>query len=154
LFRAGGLGTTERFPSATSSDLELSNEERKQRVSELDIPTFGPSKVILSSLIGMDSLPPITITVRKFQPVEGDRLTKCWVDAEGKLRQIELPHYAIADVRQYAAGFATYLRDNYMDWAKSGEDSYAIVAALALADVCSNRYNNVSILTIRLTNVW
>lgn len=144
LFRAGGLKTTERFPSATTSDLELSDEARKQRVSELDVPTFGPNKVIHSSLIGMDSVPPIAITVRKFQPVEGDRLSKSWVDAEGKLRELELQHYAIADVRQYAAQFATYLRDNYMGWAKSEGGPYPIVAALIRSEVCQVKFEQKS----------
>lgn len=145
MFRAGGLKTTQRFPSATTRDLELSDQARKQRISQLDVPTFGPNKVILSSLIGMDSIPPIAITVRRFQPVEGDQLGKSWVDAEGRLRELELQPYAIADVRQYAAQFATYLRDNYMGWAESEGGPYTIVAALIQSEVCQVQFEQQSI---------
>lgn len=93
----------------------------------------------------MDSIPPIAITVRRFQPVEGDQLGKSWVDAEGRLRELELQPYAIADVRQYAAQFATYLRDNYMGWAESEGGPYTIVAALIQSEVCQVQFEQQSI---------
>lgn len=130
LFRAGGLKYTRRFPDATIQDVNLSDQEREERIAQLNIPTFGELKVISANLIDMDYIPGMTMRVRKYEPQPGDEVDKKWVDAQGRQKSIQIPHYAIADVQQYVKEFRIYIDENYVPWASRTGGPYAIIASL------------------------
>ncbi|CAM1501641.1 Fc.00g036250.m01.CDS01 [Cosmosporella sp. VM-42] len=130
LFRAGGLKTTQRFPDATPKDINLSIKDRSKRIAALNIPTFGPAKVIRGNLISMDWIPPFSVIVKEFTPQKGDMLNKNWVDDKGEKKTILLPPYAIADVDQYVEQTREYYDSNFKGWAKVKGGPFSVIVAL------------------------
>ncbi|KAI0879902.1 uncharacterized protein GGS22DRAFT_176501 [Annulohypoxylon maeteangense] len=95
LYRDGGLGLTKRWSGVKMKDLGPRDWETDE------IRTI---KIVIGCRKA-----PLELSVRKFRPINGDVTWKCWVDAQGTTRRINIEPYALANIWETSRQYSKYV---------------------------------------------
>ncbi|OTA98321.1 hypothetical protein M426DRAFT_326054 [Hypoxylon sp. CI-4A] len=95
LYRDGDLGLTKRWGGIKMKDLGPRDwADNKIRRIEM--------------VIGFRNCP-FEFEVRRFKPIRGDAISKCWVDSRGERREIRIEPYALVDIRKIAKKYKIWV---------------------------------------------
>lgn len=97
LYRTNNLGFTKRFDNT--------------RVT--NVPTVGPIIKIEMDETLSDTM--ITLKLRRFVPIAGDRLGRTYADSNGVLKEVYKLPYCLADTERTADEFREYIKVHVLD---------------------------------------